>query len=271
MYEIRRPINNLFGQLSAPATISDTTLTSPSFATLPTDYSTSTPGIYLPLTLKDDALGVYEIVYVTGHVGGSNNITVVRGREGSTARAWAASSAFQCAPTIRDTITPYTRAGLPGANDAHWGMRAYVTDEGYRVVEYSGSGWYGSAKLLVRTERGTDVVNGGTETVLDTVTAYLYKGVRYRTTKFAMHRLVSGAAPTYRMRYLLGNSLVVAGSTNFFVVNPTVGTTDTPLNLDGTFSVTTSDTYTVGLTAASTNDLTISGTRRFQLWDTGGN
>lgn len=134
-YDQRMALDYKFGQLTAGITSLDTTLTSPDFASLPATLSST---LYVPITLADDAARLFETVWVTGHSAGSSAVTVVRGREGTTARAWATGSAWRCAPTVRDTIATYTRATLPG--DPHLGMRAFLTDEA-RTVEKIAAGW----------------------------------------------------------------------------------------------------------------------------------
>lgn len=134
-YEQRAPLDYRFGQLTAGVTSLDTTLTSVAFASLPSDLTTAK---YLPITLADDSLGVYEVVWVTGHTAGSSAVTVLRGREGSPARAWSQGAVWRVAPLVRDILPAYTRATLPA--DAHTGMRAVLTDEGI-VVEKTALGW----------------------------------------------------------------------------------------------------------------------------------
>jgi len=134
-YDQRSPLDFRFGQLSGGVTSLDTTLTSTSFATLPSDLSVTK---YMPLTLADDSTGVFETVWITGHAAASSAVTVIRAREGTTARAWAQGAAWRCAPTVRDALSTLTRATLP--SDAHLGMRVILSDEG-QVVEKGPSGW----------------------------------------------------------------------------------------------------------------------------------
>jgi hypothetical protein len=134
-YEQRAPLNYLAGTLSTAAALSDTTISSTTFTTLATTYSTTQ---YLPLVLHDPSAGVYEIVWVTGHTTSSPNVTVARGREGSTARAWPTGTQIVCAPTVRDVVGITTRANLP--TDAHYGARYLLTDETV-VVERVLTGW----------------------------------------------------------------------------------------------------------------------------------
>lgn len=134
-YDQRAPQDYKFGQLTASVTSLDTTLTSAAFTSLPSDLSTTK---FVPITLADDSLGVYETVWATAHSAGSTAVTVIRAREGTTARAWATGAVWRCAPTVRDTLPTLTRATLP--SDAHIGMRAMLSDEG-QVVEKVSGGW----------------------------------------------------------------------------------------------------------------------------------
>lgn len=157
IYDQRTAADNRFGQLTAGVTSLDTTLTSPDFASLPSDLTTTK---YMPITLADDAARVAETVWITGHSAGSSAVTVLRGREGSTARAWATGSAWRMAPTVRDLLPAYTRATLPG--DAHIGMRAFLTDES-RTVEKVAAGWRATEPIFghVGSVDGFQPISGG--------------------------------------------------------------------------------------------------------------
>lgn len=136
VYEYRSGVDYFFGTLSAAAAVSDTTLSAAAFAALPSTYST---GTYLPLVLHDPALGLYELVWVTAHTAASTSVTVVRGRQSTTARAWPSGTQVVNAPTIRDTTLPLARASLP--TDAHVGMRVPVSDEGVTVERLVSGLW----------------------------------------------------------------------------------------------------------------------------------
>jgi len=171
-YDQRSPLDFRFGQLSGGVTSLDTTLTSASFATLPSDLSVTK---YMPLTLADDSTGVFETVWITGHASGSSAVTVIRAREGTTARAWAQGAAWRCAPTVRDGLSTLTRAALP--SDAHLGMRAILTDEG-QVVEKGPSGWMtpfgsGAARRSLWNASGVSLPND-TEVVLSALASNTY-------------------------------------------------------------------------------------------------
>jgi hypothetical protein len=139
--EIRDLQPYFFGKLTLAAAVSDLTLTSTAFAVLGTAYSNATPGIYLPLVLQNPALGSFsdEVVYVIGHTASSNTVTVLRGREGTTARSWPEQTEVSCAPTPRDALTSFTRSSLP--TDAHVGMRNAVQGESVVVQWTRTQGW----------------------------------------------------------------------------------------------------------------------------------
>ena len=136
VYEWREPRNYVEGTLLEPAAISDTTIKSNAFTGLPTTYSTSR---YLPLVLHNPTAGLYELVWVTGHASSSTSVTVVRGREGSTAQAWTAETRVLCAPSSRDVVGVSTLAGLPA--DAHLGARYAVSDKSYVAEKTNSGGW----------------------------------------------------------------------------------------------------------------------------------
>ena len=77
-------------------------------------------------------------MWVTAHGSGASTVTVVRAREGTTARSWTSGAPWRCAPTIRDIVHTKTRATLP--TDAHLGYRAALTDESV-TVERTVAGW----------------------------------------------------------------------------------------------------------------------------------
>jgi len=146
--EFREIRDYLFGTLTNAATISDTTITCSDFTVLPTTYTT---GRYLPLVLHDPALKLYEVVWVTAHSAASASVTVVRAKEGSTARAWPSGSQVLCAPTVRDGLPVTTRASLP--SDANIGQRYSLTDESV-VVQRLATTWGPSVGVCQASEAG---------------------------------------------------------------------------------------------------------------------
>jgi hypothetical protein len=153
-YEQRSSRDYFFGTLLNPAATSDTSVSSTAFTTLGTGYTTTQ---YLPVVLHDPSRGVYEMVWITGHTAASQSVTVLRGREGSSAQAWPGGTQLVVAPSIRDGLPALTRATLP--IDPHLGMRALVADESV-VVERTVAGWSPSVGVSNPADVGP-LVNAG--------------------------------------------------------------------------------------------------------------
>jgi hypothetical protein len=137
-------------QLSVAASITDTTMRAPAFTALDTDYGEK----FVPLVLHDDAAGVYEIVWVSAHSSTSDTVTVARGKEGTTARAWPSGTRVECAPTRRDMLVDVTAGTLPG--DAHFGMRATRIDKLDRVVKTM-NGWVPEEGVALAADVGPNM------------------------------------------------------------------------------------------------------------------
>lgn len=146
-YENRLPQNYSFGTLTQAAAISDTTLTSTDFATrLPSGLSTTN---YVPMVLQDPSTGNYEVVWVNAHTASATTCTVVRGKESTSARAWANGTLWTVSPTLRDGMLPVAnRAALPA--DPHVGMRAYIQDEQVAVEYVLNVGWLNQSGMAYR-------------------------------------------------------------------------------------------------------------------------
>jgi hypothetical protein len=152
-YELRTPVNYAFGTLSVAGAISDTTLQSADFASLPGGASISTTQ-YIAIVLQDPTAKVYEIVWINAHTAASTTVTVLRGREGTSARAWPSGTLWTLAPTLRDGVLPVaSRAALP--SDPHVGMRCLLLDE-KRIVEFHTAGWLEPEKTIGGITRVTD-------------------------------------------------------------------------------------------------------------------
>ncbi|WP_158883996.1 hypothetical protein [Amycolatopsis anabasis] len=153
-YEYRDARNYYFGTLLNGASVSDTSLSAAVFASLPGGwYSSNTPSVYIPLVLGDPATGNHEIVWVIGHEASSQTVTVLRGREGTTAQAWSAGTQVVSAPTAnRDSIPVISWSALPG--DAHVGMRAAATDKAYVAEKTYASGWQASCGVALPDQVG---------------------------------------------------------------------------------------------------------------------
>jgi hypothetical protein len=146
-YESRLPVNYAFGVLTSAAAISDTTLTSADFATrLPSGLSTTT---YVPITLQDPSTGLFEIVWANAHTAAATTCTVLRGREGTSARAWGSGTLWVVAPTLRDGVLPVANtAALPA--DPHVGLRAFLQDTQTRVEYVLNVGWLAQSGMAYR-------------------------------------------------------------------------------------------------------------------------
>ncbi|GAA1402030.1 hypothetical protein GCM10009613_61280 [Pseudonocardia kongjuensis] len=172
-YDQRLNLDNRFGQLSGAVVAAATVLSSADFTTLPSDLSLER---YLPLVLADDSAKVYEIAWATAHVEGSQNLTVIRGREGSAARQWGAGTAWRVAATARDgLLSVANRAGLPG--DAHLGMKVMIRAEN-RVVEKTSAGWRATETIFGHAGR-TAGIQSATGVVVMTAAQRLLGGMTF--------------------------------------------------------------------------------------------
>jgi hypothetical protein len=149
--EQRVPIDYFSTALLSQLTISGTTMQSADFVNLPTDYSASR---YLPLVLHDDSLGVYEIVWITGHTSGSNTVTIARGKEGSSPQPWAAGSRVECAPSQYDRTVVRTSGSMP--SDPWIGMRVERSDKS-DVVQWTGNQWAPAAGMGLASDQNPNM------------------------------------------------------------------------------------------------------------------
>ena len=137
----RLPGDYLVGTLTNAAAIGDTSLVSANFATLAVTGFYSTTAI-LPITLHNPATGAHEEVWVTGHTTSSTSVTVIRGKEGTSAQAWPAGTQWVCAPTAsRDGLGAFTSAQVSAMTDQHVGQHVIEIDTGRLKVNTYGSGW----------------------------------------------------------------------------------------------------------------------------------
>jgi len=157
----RAPVDFGFGTISVAAAIGDTTLTSTAFAALPSNFSTSN---VCPLNLINPSTGAREVVWITGHTAASTTVTVIRGKEGTAAAAWASGSQWVCAPTAsRDGVPLMTTTQINALTDQHVGMRVLNTDTS-SVWEWTFSaGWQDEVGLAKPTDVG-GTFSGGTVT-----------------------------------------------------------------------------------------------------------
>lgn len=254
VYELRVPANYSFGQLTNAAAISDTSMVSTDFASLQSGLSTTQ---YMPITLQDPATKVFEIVWATAHTGGSNTLTVVRGREGTTARAWPASTLWACAPTLRDSVLPVANAAALPA-DPHVGLRALQLDT-QQVVQWGyPGGWAleaGKSVLGLTKRNTTDNVASATNLMFETLTISGMKATKWYKAVWtfgssgsaagppnataSIHLSAVGAAVTVADPIIRQGNVINQNATNPVVVLETI------------FSVPSDGTYSLGCSANS--------------------
>lgn len=76
-------------------------MSSTEFTTLPVIVAPD----YLPIVLdKDEQFGAPEIVWVTGHAAGHDTVTIVRGKEGTTARTHVTTTKWLHGLTAHDMM-----------------------------------------------------------------------------------------------------------------------------------------------------------------------
>jgi hypothetical protein len=149
-FEQRQIVNYFSTQLSVAASLTDTTMRAPAF----TNLDSALGAKYVPLVLHDDQQGVFEIVWASGHAVGSDTITVARGKEGSTARAWPSGTRVECAPTAYDVALASVTSSLP--TDAPIGMRSMRGDK-FDVVERANGFWAPSAGVAIAADVGPNM------------------------------------------------------------------------------------------------------------------
>lgn len=117
-------INNWSAELAAPAAIDATTMqVAPADAARLADAS----GAEYYVATLDDLAGEVEIVHIIGANGATGDLTVVRGLEGTAARAWGAASLIEARAT---------RAGLMGLR---FDPDTILTAEGQVLVSPDGN------------------------------------------------------------------------------------------------------------------------------------
>lgn len=153
----REPLDYTYGTLSSAAAIGDTSISSAAFAALGTGYTAGTNPVVLPIVLGNPATGAHEVVWVTGHTAASTSVTVVRGKESTSAQAWPSGTQWVCAPTAtRDGLAFMSAAALAGLTDAHVGMRALEIDTGLvKTLGYLGD-WVTDAGVCLPAECGVN-------------------------------------------------------------------------------------------------------------------
>lgn len=140
-YEFRYLADFQYGTLTAPVAMSDTSMSSAEFAPLSANFTTTT---YFPIVLLNPTAKIHEKVWVTAHSSSSSTVTVVRGRELTSARDWPTGTQWIHAPTIKDSQMRATDALPP--DDPHVGQRAmwHASSESREYTRLQG--WLGSLR-----------------------------------------------------------------------------------------------------------------------------
>jgi hypothetical protein len=144
IYRIQK--NFQFGTLTASISPSQTSITETQFATLPTIPSTDS---YFPLTLMDLTTKQFEVVWVTAHAASSTNITVLRGREQSTAKIWLSGTVWQNAPTAWDGVEDKNNVSNP-----YVGQRVLNGGAGRVEVSTYNNGYQADSGAYLPTQAG---------------------------------------------------------------------------------------------------------------------
>lgn len=137
--EIRKRANFTLGLVSDnPLLVGATTLNSSQLATLPAVGATE----HMVLIFDpEQTYGAPEVVYVTSHGAGATSATIVRGREGSTARQHGQGVRWIHAPTISDFVRAGTAADRPsGTGLPYQGQTQYDQDTD-QLVYWNGTAW----------------------------------------------------------------------------------------------------------------------------------
>lgn len=156
----RMPTDFAFGTLSVAAALGDTTLQSSAFSTLPGgSYSTTA---VLPITLLNASTGAREEVWVTAHTASATSVTVVRGKEGTSAAAWPSGTTWICAPTAARDASPIatTTSLLSAMTDKHVGMRSLAVDTGLLTTSTYSAGDVADVGACLPSEVGTIAAGG---------------------------------------------------------------------------------------------------------------
>lgn len=158
----RQPTDFAFGTLSVAAAIGDTTLQSAQFASLGAGFSTTA---VMPIVLLNTATQTREVVWITGHTAASTSVTVVRGKEGTSAQAWPSGTQWICAPTAgRDGLPSLSSAAIAALTDQHVGMRVLNTDTS-QVLEWTfGAGWQAEVGVARAADTGLTITSGSVPT-----------------------------------------------------------------------------------------------------------
>jgi hypothetical protein len=149
-FEQRQVVNYFSTGLIVAASITDTTMRATAF----TQLDAMTGAKYVALVLHDDAQGVFEVVWVSAHTAASDTVTVVRGQEGTTARAWPAGTRVEIAPTAFDTLLAAVTSSLP--SNPYVGQRAMLGDK-FATVERVNGYWGPSVGVGIAADQGPNM------------------------------------------------------------------------------------------------------------------
>jgi hypothetical protein len=149
-FEQRQVVNYFTTSLIVAASITDTTMRATGFTSLDSGLGAK----YVPLILKDDAQGVFEVVWASAHTAASDTITVVRGKEGTTARAWPAGTQVLSAPTAYDVLMASVTANIP--TDAYIGQRVMLGDK-FETRERVSGYWGPSVGVGIASDQGPNM------------------------------------------------------------------------------------------------------------------
>lgn len=140
-YEFRYTADFIYGTLTAPVAVSDTTISSAEFIPFSNTFTTTT---YVPIVLLNPTARIHEKVWIVAHSAASETVTVVRGRELTSAQEWPTGTQWIIAPTIQDGQQRATNASPPA--DPHVGMRAmyYENSESREYTRFQG--WLGATR-----------------------------------------------------------------------------------------------------------------------------
>lgn len=145
--EYRLTADGFYGQLASQLTAAATTHTDAAWAGLPTWTGTAA---YMPLTLTSP--GLTEIVWVTVHASGTpTQVTLLRAKEGTTARTWPTGTQFAQADMRRDGLV--AQDSSVSTTDFHWGSQWIETNTGL-IKRKTGTGIVAAAGVSLPSEVG---------------------------------------------------------------------------------------------------------------------
>jgi hypothetical protein len=160
--------NNAVSLLAAPLSIDATVITvlSGHGEKFPTPQANE----FFVVTLEDQSATAQEIVYVTARSG--DTFTVVRGQEGTSARAWSASSGSDTLVDHRITAESLLRLGNQYQHNGFPLLTDFKEAIDY-LLQTNGSGEGGGTTTVVDAAVQTSVQPNGTHTLVQTPSAFV--------------------------------------------------------------------------------------------------